>query len=367
MQRKTLAAVGVVCALAIAVACGKHTQTPASPSSAVPASSEANGDASSLKATAPTPQSPINGVKPNTPEVTLVIQNASTKFVTGVPLSYRFEIYDAGGATRLHQSNLISAGNGTTSYVVPVLLEADKTYKWQARAEYLGAPGPWSSQASFIAPQTGGYIRDGEIYDPLINGKTVGEEVGGGGLSFGPKGVTLNNLTSTIAYELPHTMLQGEYSILVTDMPANTKGGKTKVLSMSQGYDDIVENDRRYTWEKRGDPPGMIAYRVLTHYDRVETIGAQRVTYDFQANETYFWRTTWNEGGCTFTIQIGGPNGPYIYDRDEGFTAPYDPNPHVVWIGAPVGRSGPDGASVQGMTVRQLWVSTRPRPAFANQ
>jgi hypothetical protein len=364
MQRKTLAAVGVVCALAIAIACGKHTETPASPSSVAPASAAANGDTSSLKATAPTAQSPINGAKPSTPQVVLTIGNSTTRFVSGVPLSYRFEVYDAGGA-RVHQSNLISGGNGTTSYEVPVFLEADKTYRWQARAEYLGAPGPWSSQASFVAPLTGGYIKDGEIYDPLSNGKTIGEVHGP--VQFSPKGITLQAFVSNVSYELPHTLLQGEYSILVTDMPANTKGGKTKVLSMSEGYSDIIENDRRYTWEKRGDPPGVIAWRVLTHNDRLETIGAERVTYDFQANETYFWRTTWGNHQITFTIQIGGPNGPFVYDRSIGMSDEYDPDPHVVWIGAPVGRSGEEGASVPGMTVRQLWVSSRPRPPFANQ
>jgi hypothetical protein len=188
-----------------------------------------------------------------------------------------------------------------------------------------------------------------------------------GPVAFGPKGITLLELESTVSFELPSTMTSGEYSILVTDMPANTKGGKTKVLSMSEGYSDIVENDRRYTWEKRGDPPGMIAYRVLTHDDRIETEGAERVTYDFQKNETYFFRTTWGDHLVTWVIRIGGPDGPIIYDRSDHMVGEYDPDPHVVWIGAPIGRSGPDGASVKGMTVRQLWVSTRPRPPFANQ
>jgi hypothetical protein len=45
----------------------------------------------------------------------------------------------------------------------------------------------------------------------------------------------------------------------------------------------------------------------------------------------------------------------------------YDPNPHVIYLGAPSGRSGPEGASVDGAVIRQVWVSSRPRPESANQ
>ena len=45
----------------------------------------------------------------------------------------------------------------------------------------------------------------------------------------------------------------------------------------------------------------------------------------------------------------------------------YEPNPHVIYLGAPVGRSGLDGASVDNMIIRQVWVSPRPRPSFANK
>ncbi len=364
MRRTTFAAAAIVCVLGVAMGCGRNSNTPASPSALPPGATEAASDGVGLKASAPTPQSPINNAKPTTPGVVLVIGNSTLTYGSGLPLSYRFEVYDASGKL-VHQSGTVQAGNGTTSYEVPVPLEAEKTFKWQARAEYFGIAGPWSAQASFIAPQTGGYIRAGEIYDPLINGKTVGETIGP--VAFGPKGITMLQLDSTVAYQLPSTMTQGEYSLLVTDMPTNTKGGKTKVLSMSQGYDDIITNDRRYTWEKRGDPPGMIAYRVLTHDDRIETEGAERIVVEFDPAQSYFWRTTWGNHQLTFTIQVGGPNGPYIYDRSEYMSAEYNPTPHVVWIGAPVGRSGADGASVQGMTVRQLWVSTRPRPGYANQ
>ena len=46
-------------------------------------------------------------------------------------------------------------------------------HQWRARAEYQGAVGSWAARQSFVAPANDGYIRGSELYDPLINGKTV--------------------------------------------------------------------------------------------------------------------------------------------------------------------------------------------------
>src|SRR5439155_25570101 len=191
-------------------------------------------------------------------------------------LSYRFQIFSAGGA-QVYNSPLVTAGSsGTTSHAVTVALDGDQTYQWQARAEFSGAVGPWSGRESFIAPVNDGYIRDGEIYDPLINGRTVGELHGP--VTFIPGvGVQLQTWDSYISYQLPSTLLEGEYSLLLTNMPANTKGDKQKIMGMAQGYSDFIENDRRMSVEKRGDPAGMIAWRFLTHDDRIETNGPERV------------------------------------------------------------------------------------------
>ena len=45
----------------------------------------------------------------------------------------------------------------------------------------------------------------------------------------------------------------------------------------------------------------------------------------------------------------------------------YDPSPHIVYLGSPETRSGPDSQSVPGIILRQVWVSRNPRPAFANK
>jgi len=39
----------------------------------------------------------------------------------------------------------------------------------------------------------------------------------------------------------------------------------------------------------------------------------------------------------------------------------------VIHLGAPVGRAGPQDATMPGGTYKNLWVSSRPRPAFAGE
>jgi hypothetical protein len=364
MTRRFYFASLVVCALAVAASCGKDSPSPASPSAALPGDASASSGGSTLKVTAPTPVSPVNGQKPD--QLTLVIENSTGKFSTGLPLAYRFEIYNAGGA-RVYQSDLVPAGNGQTRHDPSADLVADQPYSWQARAEYAGAAGPWNARSNFIASANVGYIRGNELYDPLINGKTVGNVVGPHEWIPGV-GLKLLGHESYVAYELPQTLNEGEFSVITTNLAWNTKGGKTKIMAMAEGYGDIITNNRRMTIEKRGDPPGIVAWRLITHHDQIDTEGPEREEVFFDTNEHYLWEVTFR--GNFFNVQIrkGAGNGEDIYDRGKHWEGdPYDPIPHVVYLGAPIGRSGMDGASVPNVIYRHLWVSARDRPGSINK
>jgi hypothetical protein len=59
----------------------------------------------------------------------------------------------------------------------------------------------------------------------------------------------------------------------------------------------------------------------------------------------------------------GGLTGTPLYDY--GLPAPrgvYDPNPHYAYLGAPVGRSGAESASIAGTIYRNVWIGNRARP-----
>jgi hypothetical protein len=358
-------------ALALAVACSRQAGNPASPSSALPAGADAAADGTTLKASAPVAQSPVNNFRvPQGETVTLVIQNSTLQFASGTILQYRFEVFNAAG-TRVYTSPLVTSGSGaTTSHTLNnVTLDADATYSWWARAELSLTMGPWSprTNATFVAPANTGYIRGNEMYDPLINGRSVGEIHGP--VQFIPgKGAKLLSQGAYISYQLESTLFEGEFSLIVESLAKNTEGGKTKLFAMGKGYDDIVTNEYRMTVEKRGDPPGTVAWRFIARDDQVDTEGAEREVVDFDENQTYFWQATWRNNFFNLLINEGGVFGHDIYEKGKHWEGRgYEPSPHVLYLGAPVGRSGLDGASVDGVIIRQVWVSGRPRPGFANQ
>jgi len=298
-----------------------------------------------------------------TSEATIVSKDRSARIdyhTTNVPLAHRFQILS--GSTVVAEFRT----SGTT-WAVDANLNENTTYNWRARGEQGGSFGPWSETWTFTTPeQPEGYIRGNELYDPLFNGRTVGQIVGP--VTFIPGvGAKIEGPASYIQYNLPQTLTGGEFSILVTNMRTNTEGDKTKVMAMAEGDADITTNDRRFTIEKRGNPPGVIAWRVLTSNQQIDTVGAERVRREFDPNQTYFWRASWGNNRFDLLIKSGGVSGNTIYSFGKNYRGVYDPNPHRAYIGGPAGRAGLDSGSVDGMIVRQVWISSRPRPSFANK
>jgi hypothetical protein len=360
MDHKRFVLCSATALLALAIACSKSSETPVSPSSTTDTSAEAlPADGSRLKVTAPVPVSPINNAQPDG-SLVLVASKAQGKF-TNVTPSYEFEIKNAGGGVVYSRvTGGVGSGPDNVAHAVDATLEFDAAHTWRVRAVQTGAPGPWSSTATFRTP-SGGYIRDNEVFDPLTNGRTVGEVVGP--VTFIPGvGVRLESFFSHIRYRLPRTLVNGEFSLIITNVATNTEGGKTKVFAMSEGLGDIVVNDRRMTVEKRGDPEGIVAWRLISHLDQIDTEGAEREFVSFNPSLPYLWSAVWN-GRFTVSIREGGSAGRLVYEKGKHYEGSYDPDPHYAFAGSPIGRSGPDAGSVPGMIVRQVWISSRPRPA----
>jgi hypothetical protein len=368
MTRVVKFGAAVVCTLSVAAAaCSKKASTPSSPSAAEQVSADANADGSTLKATAPTPQAPINNVRlEGFDPVRLVAANSTASFVPNTPLVYRFELANAAGA--VVETGVVDGGAGSTAYTLTTTLDSEAPYTWRVRPEFQGTPGPWSARAAFVSPQSKGYLRGGELYDPLMNGETIGTIVGP--VTFIPGvGVRLEGFGSRIVYEMPEPVEDGELSALVTGVATNTEGGKTKIFSMAQGYGDLTANIRRMTVEKRGDgPTGGIAWRFIPSDGHgVDTIGAERVVRQFDPGQTYFWEADWRHGFFRLRINEGGVEGRNIYDFGKPYSGFYRPEPHVVYLGGGPARIGGVSETVPGMIIRQVWLSERPRPAFANK
>ena len=351
--------------IAVALACSKNAPSPASPSSTTPAASDAAADGSTLKVPAPGQVSPINGAQPET--LVLVANTVSGKYDNSFTPSYEFEIKTAGGTTVTACAATIAPGSGSTvSYTPTCALEFDTAHTWRVRGVYVGAAGPWSAAASFKTP-SGGYINGNEVFDPLTNGKTIGDIRGP--VQFNPGvGVKLIGHESHIRYALPVNLQAGEFSLMVLGADEGSEGDKSKILSMQEGPDegDITDDDYRMTAELRGrnySSPGSVTYRIIPG-DGDPRDGA-RIAFNFDSTRWYFWKFTWRTGSATLEVRRDSETGAVLYSSTVGTGShPYRPDPHYVYLGSPVGRAGPLDATLPGGTYKNVWISSRPRPAF---
>ncbi|HEX7486453.1 MAG TPA: hypothetical protein VF332_09890 [Vicinamibacterales bacterium] len=369
MQQKGLVWIAAVALVALAVACGDSQQKPVSPttpSASGVSGTAASADGSTLKVSAPVLTSPIGGVRLTVSQPTLTFQAATGKYVSGVALQYRVEVQNAAGT-------VVETQTGTAlSYTVKASLNVDTVFKWRVRAELEGAYGPWTVAETFrtMAIPTG-YIKGNELYDPLNNSKTVGT-------IYGPYtwiqgvGLRLDSEGSYVEYQLPQALTEGEYSCLVTNLSviSSTEDPKDRVFTMREGSAAMNDNPYRMSVDKRGN--GAVAWRFLTGNTTsgsyIETNTAERVPLAFHESLTYFWKATWTGGLFRVQVVEGGVNGRTIYDGSKSYGGTYKPSPHMVYAGSPYasGDRG-DPSTVEGMIIRQIWVSANPRPAFANQ
>jgi hypothetical protein len=366
-RQKLFVTVLAAAVIATALACGRSS-TPTTPSVTTPGNETAQGDSAqgaTLKVPAPTLVSPLNDAKLDAPPV--LTATAVNGLYVSVPgsLSYEFEVYDASNNRVVHDVR-----PGPTDSVT-AQLEFEKHYTWRVRAVYSSHYGPWSTTGSFIAP-TGGYIRGAEVYDPLTNGKTVGEIHGP--VTFIPNvGVRLETESSWITYPnlTQGALTSGTYSAIYTNLSADnpTEDPKNAIMSMSEERPGNAFNDNRYRMsvEVRGN--GVIAFRFLAGTsDYAQTFSSERRKYGFHEALTYFVESKWGGNFFNLMIREGGFSGKQIYNFGKRYGGTYQPKPHMAYVGRPWTPGTRDQpASYAGAVVRQVWISNRARPSSINQ
>lgn len=327
--------------------------------------------------TAPRADGPSENAQLQTLRPTLVVVNATADQAGS--RTYEFQVSDdpdfaPASASQLGrhyrlvaaQANLPEGSEGKTQFVIQADLQPTTRFFWRARARQGTVDGPWSATATFRT-RIMGYNRPGELYDPLTDGTTVGQVVNSVTLTPG-RGATINSNESHIRYVLPQIVTAGEFSMEVDGIQMNSPGDKTKIMSMYDGNGDITTSDYRMTVEKRDN--GVVAWRFIAgqadnHHSQIETIGNERVSIGFNPAQTYLWRSTW--GGGFFRVEVfnGSTTADRIYEFGKGYSGTYDPTPHVAFVGSPIGRGGPNDASVVGATWRNVYLGAagRPRPA----
>jgi hypothetical protein len=362
----------LVCA-ALAAACSD------SPSPTTPTTPTPPPVVNPPRLTAPAAETPANNTQLDTLRPTLSVRNG-TSDQTGTR-TYEFQISDnadfaaAGISARGYRVVVnktgVAEGSGTTSFTVDEDLQPTTRLYWRSRMIQGTTTSDWSAGQSFKTKLVG-FNRAGELYDPLIHGETVGTIVGSATFIPG-KGIQLNNGQSHVRYLLPQTVAMGEFSMDVEGLRANAPGDKAKVFGMQEGQTDFITNDYRVDIQYRGTtgvPPNAIQWRVIygdaDDLDvRYEPDTAKRFASVFLLNpsQTYHWKFTWGPQ-IQLLMLDGGIGGAPLYDY--GMPAPngrYTPATHYAYLGAPVGRSGTESASIAGATYRNVWLGATPRPA----
>ena len=355
--------------LVLFAACGKDKSPTAPP------------PAGSVTLAAPALESPAANVQLDTLRPTLTVRNVTSSQAGA--RTYEFQVSDTttftaaltsnitGFAATVGATGIAEGAGGTTSFTLTQDLQPTTIFYWRARAVQGATTGPWSEPVKFRSKLMG-FMRAGELYDPLIHGETVGERIGSTTFIAG-KGIQLNDGNSYVRYVLPQTISSGEFSADVEGLRANGPGDKAKVFGMQEGFTDYITNRYRIDIQYRGVtgvPPNSIQWRVIygdaDDLDvRYEPDTAKRFASVFNLNPatTYHWKFTWGTR-INLTMLQDGLGGTMLYDF--GMNAPngsYNPNPHVAFIGTPVGRSGGEAATIPGSIYRNVWLASRPRPA----
>ena len=330
--------------------------------------------------TAPAIEAPAADTQLDTLRPTLTVRNATAN--QAGTRTYEFQISDTqnftsaltshvvGYAATVSSTGVAEGSGGTTSWSPSQDLQPTTVFYWRARATQGGSSGPWSSVGSFRSKLVG-FNRAGELYDPLVHGETVGEVIGSATFIPG-RGVQLNASSSHIRYLLPQTVSAGEFSMDVEGLRANAPGDKSKVFGMQEGLGDFITNDYRIDIQYRGSngaPPNAIQWRVIygdaDDLDvRYEPDTAKRFASVFLLNPatTYHWKFTWGPD-IRLVLREGGVRGNTLYDFGlPAHDGAYRPSPHYAFLGAPIGRSGNEAATIPGTIYGNVWLSNRPRP-----
>jgi hypothetical protein len=318
MQQRTLSLVCVATLIAAAMACSDKSESPAAPTP--PTSS-----GSDLKATAPSPQSPVNDQKVSSTPVTLTAGTATLQYASGGALQYRFQVLN--GNAVVATSGLMNSPTWTVSST----LVGSQRHTWQVRAEYQGSAGPWSSAASFISPDPA------LISDALTDGRTVGIQRGG---HFIPgQGWMSDSLTDGIDYDIK-TCSNCTVEFDATNFGRKEGEGVQKDLKWITMGDAGAFGDfgsfRDHPWkmhlEQRadGDGTGMkLIWRNGAagggepgdHTGRVDS------GVDWRNDQVYHFKLTWNPSG--FQVSV---NGQVWFQDGFGGNA-YAPPNHRVSLG----------------------------------
>ena len=330
--------------------------------------------------TKPALDSPADGAQLDNVRPTLTIVNGTSN--QAGTKTYEFEISDnttftaganAAFASTVSSPDVAEDASGKTKYTVGQDLQPTTKYYWHARTVQGSSKSDWSEVRSFKTKLVG-YNKPGALYDPLVNGETIGSIGGSGNITWVPgQGIRMNDQRAYVVYTLPQVYSSGEISAEVTGLGPGGSPGKGRIFSILDRL-GVLASSAHHSINVQyrgvgGAPDNCIAWKaVLGDNDNsVEpnTTERYRSVYVLDPSKVYLWQAFWTPTSVRVVVKEGGATGSVLYDHQEvADTSTTDWNPPVMYAFVGTNNAnytGFDGTR-EGMTLRNLWVGSTPRP-----
>ena len=291
--------------------------------------------------------------------------------------TYEFQVATANSFSpvAVSRAGVVEDPTGRTSYTPDLDLQPATLMYWRSRVTQGTTNSEWSAVGSFRTKRVG-YNRPGELYDPLV-GETLGQSTGVGTTFVPGEGLRVDSENAYVRYQLAQTLASGEMSVEVKglrpNLPGQAGGSKYKIFSMLDGTGDLIASRYQMSVQYRGldgNPDNCISFKAVwgDRDVKLEPDFGQRSNgiRFLDPSRWYLWTATWNPSAFRLVVRADGPTGEVIYDRTipaPGGTGPYAPSPPYAYIGANSGAYGTETGSWPGVTYRNLWVGSGPRPA----
>lgn len=351
------------------------------------ASAAACGGSKSSTSPTPTPTGPATLTKPgldspadaaqlSTLRPALTIVNGTSN-QTGAK-TYEYEISDSStfgaGPNTVASPDVAEDASGKTTYTVTQDLQPTTKYYWHARTVQGSSKSDWSEVRTFKSKLVG-YNKPGALYDPLVNGETVGSIGGSGNITWLPgQGIRINDQRAYVVYTLPQVFSSGEISAEVTGLGPGGSPGKGRIFSILDRL-GVLASSAHHSINVQyrgvgGAPDNCIAWKAILgdndHSLEPNTTQRYQSVYILDPSKVYLWQAFWTPTSVRVVVKEGSTTGPVVYDfqdqTEPGVTTDWSPPAMYAFVGTNnANYTGFDG-SREGMVMRNLWVGSTPRP-----
>ena len=347
----------VVCA----TACSKSKAVPTAPTPAA------------LQLTAPTLDTPTDDQQLSTLRPELTVRNGTTNQATGTR-TYEFQVADNTGFAPVAVSGTGIAENaaGKTSFTPAQDLQPTTRMYWRARMVQGTTNSDWSAIGKFKTRLVG-FNRPGALFDPLVNGETIGTIGGSSNITWMPgQGIRLNDALAYVVYDLPKVVLTGELSVEVTGLGPGGPCCKVRIFSIIDRVGGLSSSSP-YSMNAQyrgvnGNPDNCICFKAIFGNNALglEPTTAQRLGMSIvlDPSKVYLWRGVWTRDSYRLIVREGDATGHLVYDFGiQSSQVNWNPSKMFAFLGTDNGRFDVLDGTLRGITLKNLWVGSTPRPS----